>query len=150
MTHWLPDISTCATGNSSSRASVLERDGHAGIARPREQQEGLLFVPRRRRFGGFFSQRAVPRFRNHAGALRQAEHIQDERHFAVPHDARAGKGLNRLELFAQRLHHDFFGVVDLIHDQPELPLIGLHDHDVDRAVAFRSGTRIAQPASVPG
>ena len=102
-----------------------ERYGHAGIARAREQQEGLLFLSGRRQIGGFFSQRAIPCFRNHAGALGQAKHVQDERNFAVPHDARAGKCFHRLELFAQRLHHDFFGVVDLIDDQPEPPLIGL-------------------------
>ena len=39
------------------------------------------------------------------------------------------------ELLAQRLDDDFFGVVDLVHHQPELAPVGLQHHDVDRAIA---------------
>ena len=98
-------------------------------------------------FGGFFSQRAIPRFRDHAGALGQAKHVQDERNFAVPHDARPGKGFNRLELFAKRLHHDLFRVVDLIDDQPEPPLIRSQHDDVDRAVRSRLVTLLCRQFS---
>ena len=42
--------------------------------------------------------------------------------------------MTALELFAQGLDDNFFGVVDLVDDQTELAVIGLQDDDVDRAV----------------
>ena len=37
-----------------------------------------------------------------------------------------------LELLSQRLYHDFCGVVDFVHHQPELASVGLQYHNVDR------------------
>ncbi len=101
--------------------------------RPANRRKVCLSVPAADSLG-FFSHGAVASFADHIGPLRQAQHIQDERYFAVAHDARSGKSLDRFELLAQRLNHDFLGVVDLIDDQPELPVISLQDHDVDGSV----------------
>ena len=68
---------------------------------------------------------------DHARHLRDAEHVEDQRHLAVAHDGGAGKAGESLELLAQRLDDDLFGVVDLVHDQPELPVVGLQHDDVD-------------------
>src|SRR5208283_4158898 len=65
-----------------------------------------------------------------------------EGHFAITHDARSGKGLHRFELFAKGLDHNFFGIVDAVDDQPELPPIGLQHHQVDRAILLADGTGI--------
>src|SRR4029077_4575490 len=61
--------------------------GHATVAGPREEQGGLLFSNGRRRFCGLFGESAVSGFRNHAGPLRQAEYVQNERYFPIAHDA---------------------------------------------------------------
>ena len=64
--------------------------------------------------------------------LREPEDIQDEGHLAVPHDGRAREAGDSLELLAKRLDDDFLGVVDLVHDEPELSSVRLQHHDVDR------------------
>ncbi len=42
-----------------------------------------------------------------------------------------------LELFAERLDDDFFGVDDFIHYQPELPIVRLQHDDIDCGVLIR-------------
>ncbi len=119
-----------------------EWNRHARIARTGEQQERLFFVRSHDRFRSFAGHAAVAGFRDHAGTLRQPEHVQNERYFAVSHDARAGKCSYRLKLLAQRLDHNFLGIVDLIDDQSEPPVVGSQHHDVDRAVASRCAPRL--------
>ena len=44
-----------------------------------------------------------------------------------------GEGGDALELLLQRLDDDLLGVVDVVDDQAELPVVGLQDDDVDLA-----------------
>ena len=80
----------------------------------------------------FFAQNALPSLAQQVGALRQAEHVQNQRHFAVSHDGGPGVDGDVFQVLAERLDDDLFGVVDFVHHQPELPAIGFEHHDVDR------------------
>ena len=79
----------------------------------------------------FVAERALAIFADDVGGLRQAEHVEDQRHAAVAHDRGAGEGFDAFELLAERLDDDLFGVVDFVDDQAELPLVGLQHDDVD-------------------
>ena len=72
-----------------------------------------------------FAQRTFADPGDDVGLLGQAQHVQDQGHPAVAHDGRAGKGADALELLLQRLDDDFLGVVDRVHDQAELAVVGL-------------------------
>ena len=88
-------------------------------------------------------------FTHHTGALRKADHIQDERHFPVAHDAGAGECLDALELLAQRLDDDFFRVVDRVHDETKLAPVSLQNHDIDSFVLILRPIRIAYTELAP-
>ena len=86
------------------------------------------------RAGRLLGQRSLAHAGDDVGLLGQAQHVQDQGHLAVAHDGGAGKGADALELLLQRLDHDLLGVVDRVHDQAELAVVGLQDDDVDHAV----------------
>jgi hypothetical protein len=65
--------------------------------------------------------------------LRQPEHVQNQRHFAVSHDGRSGIDADAFQVLAERLDHNLFGVVDFVDHQPELPPIGFEHNDVHAA-----------------
>ena len=90
-----------------------------------------------------------PHLGDHVGHLRDAEHVQDQRDLAVAHDRRAGKAGDALQLLAQRLDDDLLGVVDLVHHQAELPVVGLQHDDVDhlRRLSAVAGSREASCSS---
>jgi len=69
---------------------------------------------------------------DHGGFLRQAQYIQNQSTLPIAHDGGAGKAGDPFQLFSQRLDHDLFGIVDIIHYQAEGPAIGLQHHDIDR------------------
>ena len=71
---------------------------------------------------------------HHIGQLGQPEDIQDERHLTVSSDGRSRERGNALELFTQRLDHDFFCVVDVIDDRAKMAVVGLQNDDVDGMV----------------
>ena len=89
----------------------------------------------RRHFRGPCSRRMVAPFAHDIGSLRHAHHVQNQRHPAITHNAGAGEGLDSLKLLAQRLDYDFFGIVDLVDDEPERAPIRLQDDDIDRSDA---------------
>ena len=82
--------------------------------------------------------RMRPQFGHHVRHLRDAEHVQDQRHFAIAHDGGPGKAGQPLQLLAQRLYDNFLGVVDLVHHQAELAVVGLQHHDIDDLRALPS------------
>ena len=43
-----------------------------------------------------------------------------------------GKTGHPFQLLGQRLYHNLLGIVDVVNHQPELPVAGLQDHDIDR------------------
>ena len=106
-----------------------------------KQEQPLLLDPRLRLLFGRRA-RLLAGFGQHPGALADAQHVQDERHAAIAHDGRAGIDGEPFQLLAQRLDHDFLGVVDAVHHQAELPVFGLQHHDVDRV-------GLARPTSAP-
>lgn len=72
------------------------------------------------------------RSRQHAGALSDADHVQDEGHLSVSHDGGAGVGGESFQLLAQRFDDDLLRVADAVHHQAELPVLALKNHDADR------------------
>ena len=132
VTHSLPDISTCDTGNSSSRARVLSGMAIRESPGPAKRRKVCLSPPVAADSATFSLTGRSRVSADHAGALRQAEHIENQRHLAVAHNAGSGKRLYGFELLAERLHDDLFRVVDLVDDQAELAVIGLQHDDVDR------------------
>src|ERR1700722_8758211 len=56
--------------------------------------------------------------------------IQDKRHLSVAHNRRSGVTRQSLQLFAQRLDHNFLGVVYTIYYQAELSMLRLQNDDV--------------------
>jgi len=88
-------------------------------------------------------------FTHHTGALRESNHIEDERHFSVTHDAGACECLDALKLLAQRLYYDFFRVVDCVHHEPKLAPISLQNHDVDGVVLILQPIRTAYTELAP-
>ena len=83
---------------------------------------------------------AIPNLIDHASALGQAEHVENERDPAIAHDAGAGITIQALQLFAQGFDYDFLGIADAIHDEAELMVLSLQNHNVDciPLVGFRS------------
>ena len=82
----------------------------------------------------FFSVRAarlLAGFGQHAGALADAEHVEDQGHAAIAHDGGAGIVGEPLQLLAQRLDHDLLRIVDAVHHQPELPVFRLQNDNAD-------------------
>jgi hypothetical protein len=79
-----------------------------------------------------FCFRARARFANDASALRHAHDVQNQRHSAIAHDAGTRKRLYPFDLFAQRLHDDFFGIIDLVNDKTKRTPIRLQNNDVYR------------------
>ena len=77
--------------------------------------------------------------RNDVRLLGQAKHVQDQGDFPIPHDCRAGKDADALQLFAQRFDDDFLGIIDLVDDQPELAVAAPQHNDVRRFLCVRSG-----------
>ncbi len=65
-----------------------------------------------------------PSLAQQVSALRQADHVQNQRHFAVSHDGGPGVDGDVFQVLTERLDHDLFGVVDFVHHQPEVPAIG--------------------------
>ena len=80
------------------------------------------------------------------GVVGQPEHVEDQGHPAVAHDRGAGERGDALELLAERLDDDLLGVVDLVDDQAELPVVGLQHDDVDRRRAGAAGALDAELA----
>ena len=70
-------------------------------------------------------------FGDNVGVLGQTEHVQDQSDSAIAHDRGPGETGDALELFAQRLDHDFLGIIDFINDQAELASVGLQNDNVD-------------------
>ena len=117
---------------------LRQRDGHAAAVARGEQQDGLAVAGRLGRAGRLLGQRPFADAGDDVGLLGQAQHVEDQGHLAVAHDGGAGEGADALELLLQRLDHDLLGVVDGVHDQPELAVVGLQDDDVDLAVRPRA------------
>ena len=90
-----------------------------------EQQPGIAGSPPDPMFFAGARPPHAAHFGDHVRHLRDAEHVQDQRHPAVAHDGRPGEAGEPLQLLAQRLYDDFLGVVDLVHHQAELALVGL-------------------------
>src|SRR5262249_47042763 len=88
------------------------------------------------------AERALAAFADDVGGLRDAEHIENQRDAAVAHDRGTREGLDAFELFAERFYYDLFRVVDLVHDEAELALVGLKHHDVDRREFRKIGSLI--------
>ena len=108
-----------------------KRNGQALEGAGPEQEQPLLLDPRLRllfRRGA----RPLTGFGQHPGALADAQHVEDEGHAAIAHDGCAGVDGEPLQLLAQGLDHDFLGVVDAVHYQPELPVFRLQHHHADR------------------
>ena len=108
-----------------------ERNGQTLEGAGPEQEQPLL-LDARLRFLFCRRARLLAGFGQHSGALADAEHVEDEGHAAIAHDGRAGVHGEPFQLLAQRLDHDFLGVVDAVYHQPKLPVFGLQDYDVDR------------------
>ena len=112
-----------------------ERDGHASLlSDPKHQPRlpsGQALARRRPGLGGVL----FPQLADHAGHLRQAQHVEDEGHTSVAHNGGAGEAGHRLQLLGKRFDHDLFSVINLVDHQPELAVARLQHHDVHR---FRS------------
>ena len=116
-----------------------QRNGHAAAVVRDEQQHGLAIAGGLGRAGRLLGQRPLAHAGDDVGLLGQAQHVEDQGHLAVAHDGGAGEGADALELLLQRLDHDLLGVVDGVHDQAELAVVGLQDDDVDLAVRSAAG-----------
>ena len=113
-----------------------KRNGQALEGTGPEQEQPLLLDAGLR----LMFRRRVPLlagFGQHAGALADAEHVEDKGHAAIAHDGRAGIHSEPFQLLTQGLDHDFLGVVDAIDDEAKLPVLGLQDHHADRLGALR-------------
>ena len=76
------------------------------------------------------AQRSALGARDHAGSLRQAEHVEHQGDSAIAHDRRAGEDRDSLELLLQRLDDDLLGIANRVDDQSERAIVGLQHHDV--------------------
>src|SRR5271157_2569114 len=108
-----------------------KRNGQA-LERTGPEQEQPLLLDARLRLVFRRRARLIAGFGQHPGTLADTEHVEDEGYAAVAHDGRAGVYGEPFQLLAQRLDHDFLGVVDAVHHQSELPVFGLQDHHADR------------------
>ena len=142
-TTWHPPACSIESGgNSSSRATRESGTARRSKEPASKQQQPLLFDPR---LSLLFRRgaRLLAGFGQHAGALADAEHVQDQGDTAVAHDGCAGVTVEPFQLLAQRLDHDFLGVVDAVYDQAELPVFGLKDDHAAasaRSADFRPST----------
>ena len=137
-------------GAGTPRAGRPSRAGSpcGRVAPTREQQQRLLRVAALGGVRRVLSTIARSRdLGDDAGALREAEHVEDQRDPAVAHDGGAGEGRDALELLAERLDDDLLGVVDAVDDQAELPVVGLQHDDVDDVVAPRRRAGSTLPSS---
>ncbi len=110
-----------------------QRDGHAAAVARDDQEHGLAVAGGLGRAGRLLGQRPLARAGDDLGLLGEAQDVEDQGHLAVAHDGGAGEDADALELLLKRLDHDLLGVVDRVHDQPELAVVGLEDDDVDHA-----------------
>src|SRR5579872_219209 len=115
---------------------------HARISGPCKQQECLFGDSLSSSVAGLFGQGAVSCFVNYSGPLRQAQHVENQGYLSIAHDAGSGKRLDRLQLFAKRLHNNLFGIVDAVDHESELALVCLQYDYVDCAVSFSDGTHL--------
>src|ERR1700722_4559874 len=114
----------------------VQRHRHARASMTLKQHQLLLRAGTLRSRLGLRGLHVLPALGQNARALRQAKHIENQCHPAVPHDRRPCKDGDTLQVFAERLHHNLFGVVDFVDHQPEMPPIRFQNHDVG---APRSG-----------
>ena len=107
-----------------------ERHCEASEGPGAEEQDALVFRLRRyRSLRPGMRRRFV--IRQDPRPLADAQYVKDERDPSIPHDGGAGIQGEPLQLLAQRLHHNFLGIVDAIHNQAELAVFGLQYHHAD-------------------
>jgi hypothetical protein len=73
-----------------------------------------------------------PALGQHAAALRQAQHVQNQRHFPVAHNRRSGVDADIFQMLTERFDHDFLSVVNVVDHQSELLPVGVQHHDIHR------------------
>src|ERR1035438_1331971 len=122
MPHGPPEVPRlfrwCARYRSTAKDPEPPVRGNRWTGPGPEQEQPLLLDPR---LGFLFRRRArlIAGFGQHPGTLADAEHVEDEGHAAVAHDGRAGVHGEPFQLLAQRLDHDFLGVVDSVYHRSE-------------------------------
>src|SRR5438876_12453699 len=94
----------CPTSLSAKRETLpaapeSPAPGHARIALPGKQKKRVFLAALLLYLGCLLRNRVITGLRNDAGALRQPQHVKNERHLAI-HDGCARIGFQALQMFA--------------------------------------------------
>ena len=124
-----------AAGNSSRRATLLERQGHAAVVGTGKEQE-RLFIASVLLLGWRALRRRFPQERWSRASERMLAFCASPTTSRIratlpsPMIVAPAKTLSPLQLLAERLHYDFFRVIDFVHDQAKGMIVRLQHDDI--------------------